>query len=1092
MKLPYRLSLDIGTNSIGWCVLKLDGRDQPVGIVRAGVRIFSDGRSPKTLASLAADRRAARQTRRRHDRVLKRMARFMNGLIHFGLMPSDDDERLRLSALDPYELRRKGMDQRLEAKELGRALYHLAKRRGFKSSRKSKGDANDAGKIASAISRTREAIEAASCRTIGEYLAMRHERRETVRARTSADEKEYLLYTQRALVADEFDALWAAQAPHHPNICSDEARDYLRDTLLFQRNLLPVEPGTCLLEPGESRIPQCSPLFQRFRLLSDLNHLRIWQDGNERGLALEERNTLLHALLVRTEPRPLTFDAMRKLVGLPRGTTFNYESDKKRMGFKGDATAPLAAAVGDLWAHMDSQQQEAIAVLVEESCDNEVLRSALQELPASIQVVEKRVLRGIRPQVQAWRAALSALSGSFNEEEVEAILQLGSLPDDYGSLSRRALEKIVPILEAEVITYDKAAKKAGYRHSDSYTGEIFPRLPYYGQILRSYTSPTPKAKNPEERQFGKLANPTVHIGLNQLRKLVNEVIRRWGWPREIIVELARDFGLSGQKRRDLESEQKQNQERNDKYNVRLRVLGQRENRDNRQRLMLWDELGKDDAMDRHCIYSGQRISMAQLFSGEVEIDHILPFSVSLDDSLANKVLCLTRSNRDKKNQTPYEAFGHSPGAYCWKAIEERASRLPKNKTKRFKPEALDAYNQRSKLGKEALEEWGFNETDGFLARHLTDTAYLSRLARQYLTAVCPPNKVWVATGRLTAILRGRLGLNKILSRDDPRKNRDDHRHHAVDAAVIGICDRSLIQRIATAAARAESAGQNRLLNELEEPWSGFRDELAETIRRIVVSHKPDHGREAGLHNDTNYGRRGDINARGAMLVSVRKPIGNLKSTQDAAGISDPLLRDELQELLSGLKSKEVKAALDAYTARTGIRRVRMEERLSVIPIEDRLTKQPYRYVKGDGNYCYDIYREEGGRWKGDVVSIYCANRPGFLLSAKTARNGKPLVMRLRQGDILKLEHEGRFRLMCVAQFSDGKIIMSEHNEANADARNRLRKEQARSNASDPDIVSKRMETFRYLQKSPDGLRKASARVVGVDVLGYVNDPGFHE
>src|SRR5690606_10345025 len=98
------------------------------------------------------------------------------------------------------------------------------------------------------------------------------------------------------------------------------------------------------------------------------------------------------------------------------------------------------------------------------------------------------------------------------------------------------------------------------------------------------------------------------------------------------------------------------------------------------------------------------------------------------------------------------------------------------------------------------------------------------------------------------------------------------------------------------------------------------------------------GREAGLHNDTNYGKRGEANASGAMLVSVRKPLAGLTS-KNVESVSDPILRDELKKLLDGLSGKELKAALEAYSSRTGMRRVRMEERLSVIPIGDRVTRQ---------------------------------------------------------------------------------------------------------------------------------------------------------
>ena len=58
--MAYRLGLDIGTSSIGWCLLELDGNGEPAGIRDIGVRLFSDGRDPQSGTSLAVDRREAR------------------------------------------------------------------------------------------------------------------------------------------------------------------------------------------------------------------------------------------------------------------------------------------------------------------------------------------------------------------------------------------------------------------------------------------------------------------------------------------------------------------------------------------------------------------------------------------------------------------------------------------------------------------------------------------------------------------------------------------------------------------------------------------------------------------------------------------------------------------------------------------------------------------------------------------------------------------------------------------------------------------------------------------------------------------------
>ncbi|MGH8505716.1 MAG: type II CRISPR RNA-guided endonuclease Cas9 [Stenotrophobium sp.] len=1057
MKLKYRLALDVGANSLGWCVYRLDENDEPDKIIRMGSRIFSDGRDPKTLASRAADRRLARQTRRRRDRVLKRRHKLMQALIQFGLMPVDEAARKQLQVLDPYELRARGLDQRLSLREFGRALYHLARKRGFRSSRKDARDeesAKETGKVHAAIEALRERMKVADCRTVGQYLAKQHAERKPVRARRSSD-GQYVLYLQRAMVEEEFDALWSAQQSFHPALLTNETRDRLRDIMLFQRRLKPVQPGRCQFELEEYRARLCAPLQQRFRILQELNHLRVREGIADRPLTIDERNQMLQRLL--TDPDVVTFSQLAKVAGLRNAKAFNFSRDEKRRGFKGDAVGARFAmpeALGETWHTLKADQQYALAILVEQADQAEPLIAALQAVPADF-TGAKEILKGQHDEA-AVLAALSTLPVKLSEQQANTLAGF-NLPDDYGSLSLKALSRIVPELERDVITYDEAVRRAGYQsHSQFYTGEIFMQLPYYGQLLAGYTAPTPTARNKDERQYGKIPNPTVHIGLNQVRQLVNALIKRYSHPAQIVIELTREFGASGEHRHEIMKQQAGAQARNERYDAELRELGVQPNRENRQKLQLFEELGKEDAMDRYCIYSGQRLSKATLFSDEIEVDHVLPFSRSLHDGIGNKLLCTRQSNRDKGNRTPFEAWGHVDR---WPGILERAERLPEHKRKLFQERALET----------------FLDGKDFLARHLTDTAYLGRAAKQYLTGICPPNCIWVSSGKLTGMIRGKFGLSKLLS-EDGIKNRDDHRHHALDAAIIGLCDRSLVQRIATAAARAEGKGEQRLLEGLGLPWPTFRDELATCLNAIVVSHKPDHGKQAALHNDTNYGLRDGPDARGNLLVGRRRPLDSIKNANDAESIASETLRTEIMQLLAQMSSpKDIKAALAAYSARTSIRRVICEERLSVIPIHDRHNGKPYRYVKGDSNYCYEIFRKVDERWDGEVVSTFEANQKTFVESGTTAQNGLPLVMRVHKDDILAVESEGHTRYMRVAKFSEGMIAMAETREANVDARTR-----------DKD------SGLKYLFKSPSALQPLRARLVGVDILGYVNDPGFRE
>lgn len=306
--MDYRLALDLGSTSLGWAMFALDKQSQPKAIIKAGVRIFSDGRNPKDGSSLAVTRREARSMRRRRDRLLKRKARMMRTLIEHGFFPKEELQRKQLEKLNPYELRAKGLDQKLSPEEFARALIHINQRRGFKSNRKTDKKDNDSGALKTSINKVREALQTTGCRSIGEWLNKRMQSGETVRARyrqkkiekddgKARIEKSYDLYIDRAMIEDEFDALWSKQAEFDSNLFNNQARNELKDCLLHQRPLKPVKPGRCTFMPEETRAPLSLPSNQRFRIYQELNNLRIL-DGNlnERPLTLEQRDLLAEVL----------------------------------------------------------------------------------------------------------------------------------------------------------------------------------------------------------------------------------------------------------------------------------------------------------------------------------------------------------------------------------------------------------------------------------------------------------------------------------------------------------------------------------------------------------------------------------------------------------------------------------------------------------------------------------------------------------------------------------------------------------------------------------------------------------------------------
>ncbi|MFM7800941.1 MAG: type II CRISPR RNA-guided endonuclease Cas9, partial [Limnohabitans sp.] len=162
--------MDLGTTSLGWAMVRINDQGEPCAVIKAGVRIFDDGRNPTDGSSLAVSRRVARAMRRRRDRLLKRKHRMMAALLKHGFFPKDEAARKTLEKTNPFTLRAKGLDQALLPEEFARALFHINQRRGFKSNRKTDKKENDSSALKKAIGQLREAMQTTGCRTVGEWL----------------------------------------------------------------------------------------------------------------------------------------------------------------------------------------------------------------------------------------------------------------------------------------------------------------------------------------------------------------------------------------------------------------------------------------------------------------------------------------------------------------------------------------------------------------------------------------------------------------------------------------------------------------------------------------------------------------------------------------------------------------------------------------------------------------------------------------------------------------------------------------------------------------------------------------------------------
>ncbi len=1046
----YRLGLDMGATSIGWAVLKLDENDLPVSVADMGVRIFPDGRDAKSREPLSVTRRNARSARRRHDRYKLRRKDLLSFMIRSGLMPQGESARKFLQQLDPWEARDRAAREPVTPHVLGRALFHLSQRRGFKSNRIADEAAmdEDVSGMKQGIMRLRERV---GSQTLGQFTYARHKKGESVRQRPqkgTGNRNEWNYYADRQMVQEEFDHIMEVQKKTN-DLLNDDVIQGVKTIIFRQRPLVAPEPGWCALLHGKRRALLALPAVQKFRILQEVNNLEIEDFGEGLGSINQNQrqklaDVLMHSFSGVTKAGYLSWAQIRKVLGYKGNVTFNLDGQGRR-GLNCDISSRQLSSeecFGSSWFELSDEERT--------------------------EIVQKLLFESNRSQLINWLASRYRLT----TEKSLSISKI-RLPKGYGRVSLEAITKLIPHL-GRGLTYDKACSQEGIQHSSQHTGERYDRgdLPYYGEILSRYAIGGDHEKNsassPEE-YYGKINNPTVHIALNQLQLIINALYKRYrAAPQQIHVELARDLKLPPWKLTELEKQYRKNRLDNEKINQELQILGVAENYDNRMRLKLWRDLAAEPDR-RVCPFTGTPIPLSRLFTDEFEVEHLLPFSRSFDDGRANKIICTKNANRDKANKSPFDAFGHSPQGYDWNAILARVENLHGSKRWRFLPDAWEKLQ---------------GNHENMIARLLTDTQYMSKVARQYMEYVCDPARVVASNGRLTAKLRHHWGMNGLATRSVD-KDRTDHRHHAIDALVVACISPSTIQKLSRAAQRAEKLGMARIIDSLPPPFPCYQVHVVQKLaEEMIISYKADNSNpyravkknrtRGALHEETNYGLVGPSDKKGYSIYRTRVPLDSIEPNKKIiTDITDEKIRNDLLQALENENlANHWREFISDYGRKYMIRRVRVHRRKSdrvMIPITDK-EGNAYRYVQGGSNFCIDIWTSDKGPkpgiWKAHPVSTYQAHQK---IAMPEWRRGNPTawrVMRLHINDMVVYEENDRTHICRVKKLrTDGRVYLRSHFIATEEG----------------DKLSTGA-TATWLQKH-------NARRVWVDPLGRVHDAG---
>ena len=880
----YTLGLDIGSNSVGWAML--NGKPEPGATnLLTGARVFPEGteRTKSGEQSRNLDRRLARQVRRQLDRRSRRRRKLEHVLVAAGVYPTNEAKKMLLMKEDPYALRRRALDEELRPEQFARALKHLGQRRGFKSSLKTEAEeAKEEGEIKKEINALAQEIQEAGARTLGEYLAQKMEHEQTARR----------IHTSRAMYLDEFEKMWNSQAASRPDIWTDDLKSQVHHAIFYQRPLKPQDHliGKCELEPEEKRCPRASWFAQQYRVLTDVNNLRILSRGGERKLTDEERKRLLNILM--TQVSPVTVKKIKeKVLGLDEFESLNFEQSA-RDKMEGN--------------HIEARLRKIFKKDFSEKADwlrETVWEGLLKEDSDEFKETAK----------QQW---------GLTEDEIKALYKI-KRPAGYFNYSLKAIRKLLPHLEAGLDLYE-AKKAAGYKETGVETQGFLP--PVHASEFR---------------------NPVVIRALSETRKVVNAIVREYGLPTRIVVEMARETKGTIKSRKEQTFKNRKMQQYHDEIRQKLAELGVPANRDTIIKYKLWEEC------NRVCPFSGQAISATELFGDtyRFDIEHIFPFPVSLDDSYMNKTLCERSENHKKRNRTPYEAYHGTPQYDQILARVGQNRKMPYAKRKKF---------------------WMREVPDEFTHRQLNDTSYIAKAVTLYLKRL--GTQVHTTRGQITAELRRQWGLNSILGRggDGERKIRDDHRHHAVDAVVVALSTRSHINAL-------RHKYDFKLGKRFPSPWENvglgkdtFRDAVKKSIEAINISHRPERKVSGKFNEETNYGATNQKD-----VFTYRVPLEALTPSK-AGRIIDDTVREIVYERLRkhgytpGTGSSTVKAATfkDELRMKTrsgepgpAIKAVRICDTFkNLIPIKDS-SGNTYRHVKPGSNHHMAIfeYKDENGK-----------------------------------------------------------------------------------------------------------------------------------
>ena len=857
------LGLDLGVTSIGWALISENdnGHKEILGL---GSRIIplstndNDEFSKGNAISKNRNRTEKRSQRKGYDRHQLRKKNLKQLLEQYDMLPTEF--LLKLSSLELYELRVKALKEKIELRELGRVLYHLNQKRGYKSSRSDANlDKKDTDYVAEIKSRHQQIKDAGQ--TIGQHFYEELKKISNYRIKQQVFPREAYI--------EEFEAICNGQKKYH-SILTDTVIAQLRNEIIYYQRKLKSQKGLvsiCELEgkirknkkgdeifTGPKVAPKSSPLFQICKIWETINSITI-------------KNRTGEILIIDNEKKKQIFDYLENNERLSQAELFVILELNKNDGWYANKQISKGLQ-GNLTkvAVLKSLQQNEHLLKFDLSIEEiEIIDFKSGEIKLTEQISANFEQQ---PFYQLWHTIYSiadaeecanALKSKFNlsDESIGQLIKLDFTKSAFGNKSAKAMRKILPYLMRGLV-YSAACSIAGYNHSNSLTKEE-----RQGRLVGSHI---------ELLKKNSLRQPIVEKILNQLINLINEIIKEYGSfgkYDEIRIELARELKQSKDERNETTLNISANETINNEVIKRLTELGLPAKRRNIEKYKfifpVKNKKLREAVVKNQCIYCGKQFSLSEaLLGNNFDVDHIIPQSLLFDDSQINKVLVHRKCNaEDKKNKTAFD-FIRSKGdielqKYLTRLDEwYKQGVLSYSKMERLKVSHVDYLERKSKKKETEADKklW-----ENFIARQLRETQYIARKSKSILEQVC--TNVWSSSGNITQYLRTIWGWDEVTMNLQLQKytdlgltqqkhwqtndgqlhsreiikdwsKRDDHRHHAIDALVIACTEQGFIQRINTLNA---STTRDEMKKEIDDAGIIY-DRKKNLLENFILSQKP--------------------------------------------------------------------------------------------------------------------------------------------------------------------------------------------------------------------------------------------------------------